>query len=204
MSPNGSPCIAQSPARRRGLRRRVPRAHLINGLVTEGLLAEVFSNEGIGTLVYANEYRQIRPAKKKDAASIHRLSREAMNEERLVARSEEAIEELLEDYFLFEIDDNPLPVWRYTRILKKASVNWPIYSLILHTAIKGPKLVQFIEDKAHENGLEKLVTLSTQSFAFFTNKLGYTEGSPNDLPAARQSTHQEQGRNSKVLIKKLN
>ena len=44
---------------------------------------------------------------KKDAASIHRLSREAMAEELLVARSEEAIEEMLEDYFLFEIDDNP-------------------------------------------------------------------------------------------------
>ena len=184
----------------------VPRAHLINGLVTEGLLAEVFSNEGIGTLVYANEYRQIRPAKKKDAASIHRLSREAMNEERLVARSEEAIEELLEDYFLFEIDDNPV-----------ACVALHTYSEegvgeLAHLFVNpshgnqgiGQKLVQFIEDKARENGLEKLVTLSTQSFAFFTNKLGYTEGSPNDLPAARQSTHQEQGRNSKVLIKKLN
>jgi len=68
----------------------------------------------------------------------------------------------------------------------------------------GQKLVQFIEDKARETGLEKLVTLSTQSFAFFTNKSGYVEGSPNDLPTARQSTYQEQGRNSKVLIKKLN
>ncbi|MFM7151680.1 MAG: amino-acid N-acetyltransferase, partial [Gemmataceae bacterium] len=34
----------------------VPRVHIINGEVDEGLLAEVFSNEGIGTLVYANEY----------------------------------------------------------------------------------------------------------------------------------------------------
>src|SRR5207247_390487 len=33
----------------------VQRVHVINGLVDEGLLAEVFSNEGIGTLVYANE-----------------------------------------------------------------------------------------------------------------------------------------------------
>ena len=184
----------------------VPRAHLINGLVTEGLLAEVFSNEGIGTLVYANEYRQIRPAKKKDAASIHRLSREAMDEERLVARSEEAIEELLEDYFLFEIDDNPVAC-----VALHAHSEEGVGELA-HLFVNpshgnqgiGQKLVQFIEDKARENGLEKLVTLSTQSFAFFTNKLGYTEGSPNDLPAARQSTHQEQGRNSKVLIKKLN
>src|SRR2546423_5476991 len=35
----------------------VQRVHIINGIVDEGLLAEVFSNEGIGTLVYANEYQ---------------------------------------------------------------------------------------------------------------------------------------------------
>ena len=43
----------------------VPRVHIINGRVDEGLLAEVFSNEGIGTLIYANEYQQIRRAMKK-------------------------------------------------------------------------------------------------------------------------------------------
>ena len=40
----------------------VPRVHIINGREDEGLLAEVFSNEGIGTLIYANEYQQIRKA----------------------------------------------------------------------------------------------------------------------------------------------
>ena len=48
----------------------VPRVHVINGKVDEGLLAEVFSNDGIGTLIYANEYQQIRPAKKKDIRAI--------------------------------------------------------------------------------------------------------------------------------------
>ena len=43
----------------------VPRVHVINGRVDEGLLAEAFSNEGIGTLVYANDYRQIRRARKR-------------------------------------------------------------------------------------------------------------------------------------------
>jgi len=33
---------------------------VINGKADEGLLAEVFSNDGIGTLVHANEYQQIR------------------------------------------------------------------------------------------------------------------------------------------------
>ena len=46
------------------------RVHIVNGREDEGLLAEVFSNEGIGTLIYANEYEQIRAAKKKDIRAI--------------------------------------------------------------------------------------------------------------------------------------
>jgi len=45
----------------------IPRVHVINGKVDEGLLAEVFSNEGIGTLIYANEYQQIRRDEKRRA-----------------------------------------------------------------------------------------------------------------------------------------
>ena len=44
----------------RAARGGVPRVHIIDGRVEEGLLAEVFSNEGIGTLIYANEYQAIR------------------------------------------------------------------------------------------------------------------------------------------------
>ena len=53
----------------------VPRVHIINGKVDEGLLAEVFSNDGIGTLIYANEYQQIRPARKKDVRAIQLLTK---------------------------------------------------------------------------------------------------------------------------------
>ena len=53
----------------------VPRVHIINGRVDEALLTEVFSNEGIGTLVYANEYQQIRRALKKDIRAILLLTK---------------------------------------------------------------------------------------------------------------------------------
>ena len=49
----------------------VPRVHIIDGRVEEGLLAEVFSNEGIGTLIHANEYQAIRRAHRKDARAIY-------------------------------------------------------------------------------------------------------------------------------------
>ena len=87
----------------------VQRVHIINGQVDEGLLAEVFSNEGIGTLIYANEYQQIRPAKKKDVRAIQLLTQKGVQSDELVKRTRATIEKSLADYFIFEIDKNP---WR--------------------------------------------------------------------------------------------
>ena len=86
----------------------IPRVHVINGKVDEGVLAEVFSNEGIGTLIYANEYEQIRPAKKKDIRAIQQLTKKAVEAEELVRRTRAEIEKNLADYYIFEIDKNPV------------------------------------------------------------------------------------------------
>ena len=42
----------------------VPRVHVIDGTLDEGLLGEVFANHGLGTLIYANEYEQ-HPARRR-------------------------------------------------------------------------------------------------------------------------------------------
>ena len=86
----------------------VQRVHIIDGRVDEGLLAEVFSNEGIGTLIYANEYQQIRAAKKKDVRAIQALTRKSVETDELVQRSRASIEKTLGDYYIFEIDRNPV------------------------------------------------------------------------------------------------
>ena len=65
----------------------VQRVHIINGRVDEGLLAEVFSNEGIGTLIYANEYQQIRRAIKKDVRAILMLTKNSVASDELVKRT---------------------------------------------------------------------------------------------------------------------
>src|ERR1044071_154150 len=86
----------------------VPRVHIINGRVDEGLLAEVFSNEGIGTLIYANEYQQVRRAMKKDTRAIQMLTKKAVEAEELVKRTRASIEKSIGDFFIFEIDKNPV------------------------------------------------------------------------------------------------
>jgi amino-acid N-acetyltransferase len=86
----------------------VPRVHVINGTQDEGLLGEVFSNHGIGTLIHANEYENIRPARKKDVRAIQLLTKQAVEAEELVKRTKAFIEKSLGDYFIFEIDKNPV------------------------------------------------------------------------------------------------
>jgi amino-acid N-acetyltransferase len=183
----------------------VPRVHVINGRVDDGLLAEVFSNEGIGTLVHANEYQQIRPAKKKDVQAILALTRKGVETGELVERSRASIEKALADYYIFEIDGNPVacvalhvePNGRQGE-LAGLFVN-PSHE---HQGI-GQKLVQFVERKAREAGVADLIALSTQAFAYFQSKAGFAEGTPDDLPPARREKYDRSGRNSKVLVKHL-
>src|SRR6059058_4469112 len=82
----------------------VPRVHIIDGRVEEGLLAEVFSNEGIGTLVHANEYEAIRAATRRDIRAILNLVAGGVERDELVRRSRADIERQLGDFFVFEVD----------------------------------------------------------------------------------------------------
>src|SRR5205807_2838479 len=84
----------------RAARGGVPRVHIIDGRVEEGLLAEVFSNEGIGTLVHANEYQAIRRAKKKDTRAIFSLIQTGMENDELMHRSLEDIQSQVEDFYV--------------------------------------------------------------------------------------------------------
>jgi amino-acid N-acetyltransferase len=183
----------------------VQRVHIINGRVDEGLLAEVFSNEGIGTLIYANEYQQIRAAKKKDVRAIQLLTKKAVESDELVKRTRLVIEKNLGDYYIFEIDKNPVAcvaLHVYTEQSKGELACLYVNPSHENQGI-GRKLIQFIETKAKEMNLAELLTLSTQAFTYFQSKGGFIEGTPDDLPPARREKYDASGRNSKVLLKKL-
>jgi amino-acid N-acetyltransferase len=183
----------------------VQRVHVINGSVDEGLLAEVFSNEGIGTLIYANEYQQIRPAKKKDIRAIQLLTDKGVQSDELVKRTRAGIEKQLGDYYIFEIDKNPVAcvaLHVYSEQSKGELACLYVSASHENQGI-GRKLIQFVESKARELGLSELLTLSTQAFTYFQSKGGFSEGKPDDLPAARREKYDQSGRNSKVLLKKL-
>ena len=183
----------------------VPRVHLINGTVDEGLLAEVFSNEGIGTLIYANEYQQIRRALKKDIRSLLQLTKTSVESQELVKRTRADLERRIGDYYLFEIDRNPVAcvaLHVYPED-KTGELAFLFVSPAHENQGIGGKLVQFVESRARELGLRQLVTLSTQAFTWFQSKAGFQEGTVLDLPPGRRDRYDASGRRSKVLFKRL-
>ena len=165
----------------------------------------MFSNHGIGTLIHANEYEHIRPAMKKDVRAIQLLTKQGVEAEELVKRTKAVIEKNLGDYFIFEIDKNPVAcvaLHVYPEENKGELASLYVSSSHENQGI-GRKLVQFVEDKARELGLKELLALSTQAFTYFLSKGGFAEGTPDDLPPARREKYEQSGRRSKVLVKKL-
>ena len=183
----------------------VPRVHIINGRVAEELLAEVFSNEGIGTLIYTNEYQQIRPATKKDAPNILKLTREAMEGDELVRRTGEVIDEHISDYYIYEIDANPVACVALREFPSESTAElMHLYVNPTHASQGiGQKLIEFAADRATELKMKRLITLTTQAFTYFKSKAGFDEGGLNDLPPERREEYERNGRNSKILTKHL-
>lgn len=189
----------------RACRLGVPRVHLLDGSVNEALLTEIFSNEGFGTMVYSNEYQQIRRIFKKDVRGVMTLIRQSVKNEELVRRSRSEILEHLEDYWVLEIDRNPV-----------ACVALHLYPeegcgelACLHVSKShenqgyGRKLMAFVETQARERGVGRIFALSTQAYNFFQQKGGFVEVGAEALPPGRRAKYQESGRNSKIMMKKV-
>lgn len=183
----------------------VSRVHIVDGRLEEGLLAEVFDNHGLGTLIHANQYESVRPARKKDVGAILRLTSPAVESAELVRRTRSAIEKQIDDYFIFEIDGNPVAC--VALHVYPDQQTGELASLFVSPAHEnqgiGRKLAAFVEQRARDRGLTRLLALSTQAFTWFLSKAGYGEGSPDDLPPARRERYDQSGRKSKVLIKAL-
>ncbi len=183
----------------------VHRVHIINGRVEEGLLAEVFSKEGIGTLIHANEYQAIRKAMKKDVSIILGLIKKSVENAELIKRSRVEIEKQLDDYYVFEMDRTPVAcvAMHPYPAENKAELACLYVSPVHENEGIGRKLMNYVEIQARAKGCEELFCLSTQTFNYFQQKGGFVEGGIEDLPKERREKYEQTKRNSRILKKSL-
>lgn len=191
----------------RACRNSVARVHLIDGREDAALLQEIFSNEGIGTMIYANEYEAIRPARRRDIGAILNLIRDSAEFKQVLPRDREALNRRLRDFYVFEIDRNVIGCFGLIPYPEAAPRVVELECLIVAESHAnqgiGRKLMVYAENIAREHGAERLVALSTQAFNYFQQKGGFLVGDPDLLPAERRAAYDRSGRKSRVLYKDL-
>lgn len=187
-------------------RRGIPRVHLLDGLHRGVLLDELFSEEGVGTMVHADSYREIRPLKVDDIPELLSMIARCVVDSKLVVRTYENILEKLQSYYVYTLDDTivgcvalyPFPENHCAELgclfIKK---NYEGHGY-------GKAMCHFIEQKARALGFEWIFAISQSAVAYFRDRLGYDELSREVLPASRRAALEASGRSSAVFGRSLN
>lgn len=182
-----------------------PRAHIIDCRIHDGLLMEVFSKVGIGSMIHSNPYSQIRKARRKDVSSIYTLTRGSVRDESLRARSKASIDSAITDYFVYEIDGSIIGCFRISYLPN--SLTGELASVAVHPAYRGrhigKSMVDFAIESARQAGCKRLIALTTQAAPFFKETCGFQSGTLQDLPEELRQTLRKTGRNSEIYLHDL-
>ena len=183
----------------------VPRVHVLDGSELGVLLAELFSNEGVGTMVYADSYRVIRPIRVDDIVELLGMIGRSVRNSHLVPRYYADVESNLDDYFVMEIDGNvvgSIALYKYDD-----SDLSEVACLYVKQNHEGQgyasELVMYAQEHARKLGHSKVFSLTNRVADFFQNKMGYQEVEPNTIPLERQQQLLASGRDSRVFCLEL-
>lgn len=186
----------------------VERVHVIDGRVEGVILKEIFSNLGFGTMVYADQYENLRPMERRDIPEVLRLMEPFVRREILVPRSEEQLERALSAFVVYEVD-NTLHGCGALHVIPASGEKTPASGEIAAIAVNegyaqlgiGKKIVTYLLRSAAEAGLRRVFALTTQTTDWFL-QLGFRPGGLEDLPPTRRETYNRR-RNSRILVYEL-
>ncbi len=181
----------------------VKRVHFLQQNQDGSLLLELFSRDGVGTLLSAASFDQTRTATINDIGGILELIQPLEQEGVLVRRSREKIEAAINDYTVLVRDGSVIAcaALHVEKDNKYAELACLVVDENYQKSGKGEELFLYIEEQAVKQGVEKLFILTTQTAHWFLER-GFIEADINDLPVSRQEFYNYQ-RNSKVLIESL-
>lgn len=186
------------------IRAGVPRAHIIDSRLPDALLTEIFSNVGVGSMIHANPYTQIRPARRSDVGSIHRLTKAGTKDAALRRRSRGEIERNVSEYAVYEIDGSVIGCCRLAPLPEGDGLE--LMSLFVLPAYGrrgiGRALVAYGQDRARVEGHRALYALTTQTGPFFTQICGFEELARAEAPASLRDKAISEGRNSRILMQR--
>ena len=183
-------------------RRGVRRTHLIERKTDGGLLLELLTRDGIGTLISAELYEGLRNAGIDDAGGILRLLAPLEEDGVLVKRSRELLEMEIEHFQVVKRDGMIIAcaaLYPFPGHLAELAC------LVVHPDYRsdgrGDSLLEAVEHRARQQGIKRLFVLTTRTSHWFRER-GFVNTGLDQLPVKKRSLYNYQ-RKSKVLIKAI-
>ena len=184
-------------------RNGVSRVHVIDHRTDGALLLELFSRDGVGTMINADTYDSLRRATIDDVGGVLELIRPLEESGALVRRSREKLETEISHFSVVERDGAvvacaamyPYPEDRLAELA----------CLAVDGAYRGgqygERLLDLVGREARAAGAERLFVLTTQASHWFRER-GFVEAGHSALPRERRNLYNFQ-RRSRVLVRAL-
>ena len=182
----------------------VERSHILPFATDGALLLEVFTHDGVGTMVVDEKLESLREATADDVGGILQLIEPFEKDGTLVRRERTEIERDLDNYSVVEHDGiifgcAALYPYPEARTAEMAALT---VSPLSQGQGDGERLLKRIEQRARSAGLDSMFVLTTRTMHWFI-KRGFTQVDPEWLPDARKRKY-NWDRRSQVLVKKFN
>jgi amino-acid N-acetyltransferase len=187
----------------RACRHGVGRAHILPFALDGGVLVELFTHDGVGTMITAENLESMREATIDDVGGLLKLLAPLEADGTLVKRPRELLEREIERFTVLEHDG---VIYGCAALYGFPSAKMgELAALTVHAQYQnygdGERLLRRIEARARQAGLERLFVLTTRTAHWFI-KRGFAPASVDDLPIERQRLYNWQ-RRSQVLIKTI-
>ncbi|HEY9199848.1 MAG TPA: amino-acid N-acetyltransferase, partial [Gammaproteobacteria bacterium] len=184
-------------------KRGVRRAHLVARAIDGALLQELFTRDGVGTLITTDVYEGLRTAGIDDVGGILELIEPLEAEGMLVRRSRERLEMEIDHFQVVERDGMIIACAALYPYPDEAVGE--LACLAVHPDYRGEgrgdNLLAALEHRAQAKGVRRLFVLTTHTAHWFRER-GFAPASVDDLPVKRRGLYNYQ-RKSKVFIKTL-
>ncbi|MGB5541203.1 MAG: amino-acid N-acetyltransferase [Gammaproteobacteria bacterium] len=181
----------------------VRRVHLLDRQQDGALLLELFTRDGLGSLITADPFEGLRDATIDDVGGVLELIKPLEQQGVLVRRSRELLEMEIGHFLVIERDGTIIACAALYPGDKRTQAE--LACLAVHDDYRnegrGDALLQAVEHRAVRNGIKQLVVLTTHTAHWFRER-GFLPGDLSHLPARKKALYNYQ-RNSKVFYKAL-
>ena len=182
---------------------QVERVHLLDTSTDGALLLELYTRDGVGSLIAAEQFEQLRGATEADIGGILELIRPLEEKGILVKRSREQLELDISHFHIITRDHEVIACVALQETDDPATAELACFAVSpqYRHGNRGDKLLKHLEQLAKAQGKTRLLVLTTQTVDWFRER-GFYKGEITDLPPNKHS-HYNYGRNSQVLFKSL-